>query len=122
MNFYEYGDNKIDVLENVISLISTRQYDSALECMDNLDSNEFRDPLLLMSKAQCLLRLDEKEEAHKLYEEAIDVCDEKLKVEKDPFIFNIKGNCNLILKNYLKAIECYDEATVGNNAILSKSR
>ena len=58
MNYYEYGDDKIDVLDRVLSLISTREYGDALECIDNLNSNEFSDPLLLMSKAQCLLRLN----------------------------------------------------------------
>ncbi len=110
MNYYEYGDDKIDVLDRVLSLISTREYDDALECIDNLNSKEFSDPLLLMSKAQCLLRLNEKEEAYGIYKQAIELCDEKLKVKKDPFVLNIKGNCNLILKDYIKAIECYDEA------------
>ena len=49
MNYYEYGDDKIDVLDRVLSLISTREYGDALECIDNLNSNEFSDPLLLMN-------------------------------------------------------------------------
>ena len=109
MNYYEYDYDKIDVLDEVMSFISTRQYDDALKCMDNLDLSECSDPLILMSKAQCFLRLGKKEKAFDLYRQTITLCDEKLKENEDPFILNIKGNCNLILKNYIDAIECYDE-------------
>ena len=95
MNYYEYDDERIDVLDNVLSCISTRKYDDALECINNLDSLEINDPLLLMSKAQCYLRLDKKETAYEIYGQAIKLCDENLKDKKDPFILNIKGNCYL---------------------------
>ena len=109
MYYDEYDYDKIDVVDKLMSFISTRQYENALECIGNLDLSQCSDPLILMSKAQCFLRLGKKEEAYDIYRQTIKSCDEKLKEDKDPFILNIKGNCNLILKKYVNAIECYDE-------------
>ena len=109
MNYYEYEYDKIDVLDKVMSFIGSRQYGNALEFIDNLDLSHCSDPLISMSKAQCFLRLGKKEEAFDMYRETIKLCDEKLKENNDLFILNVKGNCNLILKNYIDAIECYDE-------------
>ena len=105
MNFYEYETDEIDLLESVTKHISKRQYDKALECINGVNSFEITDPLIMMSKAQCYLRLDERTKANETYEKAIELCDEKLKEKKVPFILNIKGNCYLLLKNYQKAIE-----------------
>ena len=102
MNYYGHDDNKIDVVEKIMSLVGKRQYANALEFIDNLDSGDIDNPLILMSKAQCYLRLDMKKEAYDTYKETIILCNEKLNVENDPFVLNIKGNCNLILKNYIK--------------------
>ena len=109
MNYYGHDDNKIDVVEKIMSLVGKRQYANALEFIDNLDSGDIDNPLILMSKAQCYLRLDMKKEAYDTYKETIILCNEKLNVENDPFVLNIKGNCNLILKNYIEPIECYDK-------------
>ena len=123
MNYYGHDDNKIDVVEKIMSLVGKRQYANALEFIDNLDSGDIDNPLILMSKAQCYLRLDMKKEAYDTYKETIILCNEKLNVENDPFVLNIKGNCNLILKNYIEAIECYEKAlelSPNNSQILSK--
>ena len=37
MNYCEYNNEQIDVFDNVMSLIGTRQYDNALEYINNLD-------------------------------------------------------------------------------------
>ena len=107
MNYYGHDDNKIDVVEKIMSLGGKRQYANAREFIDNLDSGDIDNPLILMSKAQCYLRLDMKKEAYDTYKETIILCNEKLNVENDPFVLNIKGNCNLILKNYMNVMIKY---------------
>ena len=85
------------------------EYKKALECINNSSSDEINDPLVIMSKGQCYLRLGDRRNANRCYKKAIAVCDEKLSETKDTITLNIKGNCNLLLKNYIEAIECYNE-------------
>ena len=109
MNFYEYYTEEVGLIDEVMNFMSKRKYKKALECINNSSSDEINDPLVIMSKGQCYLRLGDRRNANRCYKKAIAVCDEKLSETKDTITLNIKGNCNLLLKNYIEAIECYNE-------------
>ena len=51
-------------------------------------------------------------------DEFIELCDKKLLDKKDAFTLNIKGNCNLLLKYYSKAIECQEDDARRFNALV----
>ena len=109
MNFYEYYAEDVGLINEVMNFISKRKYRKALDCINNSSSKEINDPLIMMSKGQCYFRLGDKRNANRCYRKAIDACDEKLSETRDTLTLNIKGNCNLLLKNYIEAIECYNE-------------
>ena len=96
MYYYEYDYDKIDVVDKLMSFISTRQYENALECIGNLDLSQCSDPLILMSKAQCFLRLGKKEEAYDIYRQTIKSCDEKLKKAEEAITKLVKDNGDVV--------------------------
>ena len=82
MNYCKYNNEEINLLDEIISYINSRQYEKALEFMNNSQAFDDEDPLLMMSKAQCYLRIDERKKANEIYENVINLCDKRSDFKK----------------------------------------